>query len=261
MPQPAYVDLIAQDNAVVSANGVSGLTLTIAPSDLTVGNFLLAIGHQRPSGVGGIGFSDDVMSVTGDGVWTQLAQAELGAGFGGAIVLWGKHVTGGETILRMLVTAVNTAGNGACVGSIHQFTNVLNPGTATYFEALHVTSRGGVSGPWFDADVQTTGADRLAVNVLGTIAGVAVGVSFGPTGETGGKWGNQWHVTGVVPRAALFTATMSTAGVVGGGSASSGSAGNSAFTMIGFALAPCGAAAVSKVPQMLHHYVMLANRL
>lgn len=255
MPQPAYVNSGAENRATVSSGGVSGLTLAM-PASLVVGNYLLATIQFRPSGtVPSSGFNDDAVVVTGSGVWAQLFDAGVGLA-GGHVIAFGKHVTGGEGNLSVLVQAVGVGGNGVGVGAVHQFSNVKFTGDTSYFEALHATQIGAVSGALMDAAVQTTGPDRLAVNVIGMLAGAGEAVSVGPTGETGGKWVNQWYSTAGVPNMALWTATMSVAGTIDGGAVSSGPAGANRRTAVGFAFAPCGANV--SVPKF-HHYLMMAN--
>lgn len=255
MPQPAYVNSGAEHRITVSSNAVSGLTLPM-PASLVVGNFLIAAVQFRPSGTTPSStFNDDTVVVTGSGVWTQLFDSGIGLA-GGHVIGFGKHVTGGEGNLSVLVQAVGVGGNGIGIGAVHQFSNVKFTGDTSYFEALHVTEVGAVSGPLTDAAVQTTGPDRLAVNVQGMLAGAGETVSVGPTGETGGKWVNKWYSTGGAPNMALWTATMSVAGTIDGGAVTRGPAGVNRRTAVGFAFAPCGANV--SVPKF-HHYLMMAN--
>lgn len=252
---PAYVTFGAEHRLAVTSGGVSGLTLPM-PAAPVIGNFLLAVIMARPSGTDpDAGFSNDAIHVTAaNAVWPLLADAHLGEGLGGHISLYGKHVTGGEGDLSALFVAVSTGGNGQAYGVVHEFSGVRKTDGTAYFESLHVTGRGSLSGPIFDADVvAVAGGNRLLVNIIGCVNGGAL-ASEAPTGESVGKWTRAYKSTGSNnPRVAMW---LSNDQSVGGGLATGGPAGNSPFTAMGFALAPC---TIGPRPNRMHHYVMMGQ--
>lgn len=255
MPMPNYVDNGGQTRAQVTAGAVSDSGIAVAsPTTIVVGNLLVVVGCWRVSS----NTLDDTLVVTQAGVaWTKRADVVVTAGgagaSGGRHIIWTKPATGGETGVRVKALTVGTPGNGAFTSHMHQFANVRAVVTLGS-ESHSVTTEGALP----DYNVTTVGTDNLAVNfVFGN--GAFVGASVGPTGETGGKWELKYYnptAAANSPYTLVWTASMPVAGAIGGGGASSGSAAGSARGVIGMYFTPCLGAVVSRLPQMMHHYVM-----
>lgn len=253
MPMPAYVNSGTAVRLIVSSvAAVSGLTLA-PPGSLVVGNLLVV--HVAARATANI--TDDAFSITqASGVWSLLFD-DIITGVARNLI-WAKFVTAAaEANVNILVSAVGTGGNTPLYGVIHQFSNVLNPGTVTYAEAAALQS-GNASGIIQDADITTSDANRLAVNFVYT-NNVGCAPSLPWTGAAGGTWTVRFYsatAAGQAPQIRLITADMVVAGTVGGGQSAAGSAGSQSWGVRGFAFAPCGAAVVPTTPEAMHHYIM-----
>lgn len=246
MPMPSYVDSGAfSTGLVVSANAVSGLDVAV-PTTIVVGNLLVCRAMHRPSA----NFALTDLKVVGSGVWTQ-AFADNGGGV--RQFIWYKYATGGEATVQVQATGNAGVGNAMMKGVMHQYANVLNCGTATFMEAQGVDN--GTSSDAVDVGITTTGLNRLAINYMAQNNAVSAAQN-GFAGEAGGVWTlDHIAVTGNPAVMRAFSAPMAAAGTIDGGRVSDYA--NTARTIRGFAFAPCTPDVTPKVPQMLHHYIML----
>lgn len=255
---PSYVGF----GGVSRAQASNGLTLThpaVSVGQLTI----LQLCYRATGATHFEAFDPNVTAPSA--VWpllfSDLASA-VGANTasGGRQILY-YHFATSNPEANLAINFPTTAQNlGILSAGMYVFNNVLNPGTATFAEAAKV-SAAFVSGPISDEDITTTGNNRIAVNFIYTNL-LATCATETPASETGGSWIFGRGVAGVTGSNVmgwLWQATMATPGTIGGGQVANTAVGINVRINRGFALAPCGAPAaiLSKIPRMMHHYIML----
>lgn len=255
MPQPSFVNVGTHVRSTITPT--TGVNVTF-PAGLVAGNLLVIHAcHANASNL-----VDDVYDATAaNQQWTLgFHDGYFDAALGMDHYMWWKFCTGGESgnVKINATTIVGVAGASVMSAVMYQFANVYNPGTATFIEATSVTNSN-ASGPPSAVNITTTGADRLAVMFYARAA-LGTQVTSPPGGEIGGDWLiKAWSPTTHSRFLTLFTATMSVAGTIQGGvlPGTHLAVGGLGRMIHGVAFAPCGGAAgISRIPYMMHHYMM-----
>lgn len=165
--------------------------------------------------------------------------------------VYGKVATGSET--GNLTVSWDSGGGVGRIGRIYRFSGV----DAGSYEGLAVATDSG-STTCSDVGVTTTGADRLALNLV-AYGQATTSASF--TGETGGDWTEATaEYTGSSLGLQLQTAGMASSGTINGGSMTLGT--SSRQVVHGLALVGAAAAAATSFayPSSRRAYAGLAMR-